>query len=112
MWGEKGADDVGVHLPGAVISSVNVAEILAKLISRGVPYGEAKEALEALNLSMVSFDVEEAWASGMFVGKEISLGDRAFLATAATHGGVGVTADRELRKVAARSRTVELIVIR
>lgn len=92
---EPGADALGPVLPDAVISSVNVAEVLAKLVRDGMPHGEALAALRALHLTEVPFEPVDSARSAMYVAKGVSLGDRCFLASAASHGE-GWTSDREL----------------
>ena len=96
---EPGADRLRERQPDAVISAVNTAEVLAKLVSRGVPLPEAQSAIDALHMDVVPFDAVSASISGKFVRKGVSLGDRCFLAAAIQTGG-GWTSDRELAAVA------------
>jgi PIN domain nuclease of toxin-antitoxin system len=91
---EPGADKVRLLLPGAAISAVNVAEVLAKLVTQGMPAEEALEALEELDLPIVAFGAEEALVSVRYVHPSLSLGDRACLATAEARNEPAVTADR------------------
>ena len=92
---EPGAEVLGPLLPDAVISSVNVAEVVAKLVRDGMPHGDAMAALRALHLAEVPFGPTDAARSAVFVAKGVSLGDRCFLATAASQGE-GWTSDRQL----------------
>ena len=100
---EPGGDAVAQHLPAAVVSAVNVAEVCARLSDRGVPMNEAREAVSALDIAVVSFDDELAYASAALrpVTRHLglSLGDRACLALAERYGVPVVTADREWQKV-------------
>src|SRR5208282_5592863 len=81
--------------PHAVVNAVNAAEVLAKLVSRGMPAEEAQAAYDALHLETTSFDLALASASARYVYKGVSLGDRCFLA-AAHRQGSGWTSDRDL----------------
>ena len=92
---EPGAGSLQPLVADAVISSVNVAEVLAKLVRDGMPLSEAAASLRAIHLKEVPFGPEEAERSAQYVAKNVSLGDRCFLATAAAFGE-GWTSDREL----------------
>jgi PIN domain nuclease of toxin-antitoxin system len=98
LLGEPGANKVQAVLPGALISTVNVAEVMTKLCERGMPDAEAREAVEALGLETIDFGVDQAFLTGgLRVATRaagLSLGDRACLALARLHGGVAITADR------------------
>jgi hypothetical protein len=50
MQGEPGADKLRELQPSAVVNAVNAAEVLAKLVNRGVPATEAQAAYDALHL--------------------------------------------------------------
>ena len=82
----------------AVVNAVNVAEVLAKLVSRGMPVREAQAAFEALHLETLPFEPAMAGASANYVQKGVSLGDRCFLAAAQLHGS-GWTSDHSLAAV-------------
>ena len=94
---EPGADVVDSSLPDAVVSSVNLAEIVTKLVDRGSTEEAIGEALLSLNLSVVAFSPEMAHAAGllrrMTRSRGLSLGDRACLALAQERGLTAVTAD-------------------
>jgi ribonuclease VapC len=92
---ERGAETLRPLLPRAVVCSVNIAEVLAKLVRDGMPRAEASVALDALHLEEVAFDAADAERSAGYVTKGVSLGDRCFLAAAARYGE-GFTSDREL----------------
>jgi PIN domain nuclease of toxin-antitoxin system len=95
LQGETGADKLSDLQADALIGSVNVAEVLAKLVSRGMPLQDAQDAFEALHLEVVSFEPASALASAKYVSKGVSLGDRCFLA-AAHQFGYGLTSDHDL----------------
>lgn len=81
---EPGADRVAKALPDAVISGVNLSEVVAKLAEAGMPGNEIREALDPLGLAVVPFDEDQAYAAGELRPKTrslgLSLGDRACLA--------------------------------
>ena len=79
----------------AVVSAVNLAEVQAKLVSKGMPPREAKAACDALHVEELAFDSTHATLSARYVQKGVSLGDRCFLAMAQLHG-TGWTSDRRL----------------
>lgn len=95
MHGEPGADRLKDIQPDAVVNAVNAAEVLAKLVSRGMPAAEAQAAYEALHFETTPFEPAMAAISARYVRKGVSLGDRCFLAAAERHGA-GWTSDRDL----------------
>lgn len=95
---EPGARRLWKAVPRAVMSAVNMAEVLAKLVGRGMPQHEALAAFDALHLEVAGFEREQAVASASFVRKGVSLGDRCFLAAACAHG-TGWTSDRNLATI-------------
>ena len=95
LQGEPGAERLGKLQSEAVVDAVNVAEVLAKLVARGMPVPEAQATYDALHLGMTPFEPALAADSARFVHKGVSLGDRCFLATARQHGS-GWTSDRAL----------------
>ena len=98
MQGEPGADRLKDLQPDAVVNAVNAAEVLAKLVSRGVPAAEAQAAYDALHLETTPFEPAMVAISARYVRKGVSLGDRCFLAAAHQHGS-GWTSDRDLGKL-------------
>jgi len=95
MQGEPGADRLMNLQPDAVVNAVNAAEVLAKLVSRGVPAAEAQAAYDALHLETTAFDPAMVAISARYAQKGVSLGDRCFLAAVHRHGP-GWTSDRDL----------------
>ena len=108
---EPGADVVAALLPEAVISSVNLAEVVTKLVERGSTDEAVAEALQTLNLQVVEFASETASAAGLLRratrSRGLSLGDRACLALALERGLTAVTADAAW--VGAAAAPVQLI---
>jgi ribonuclease VapC len=83
----------------AVISSVNHAEVVARLLERGMREAEADAVCDALPLQILPFTAAQARASGRLRPATralgLSLGDRCCLALALEHRGAQVvTADR------------------
>jgi PIN domain nuclease of toxin-antitoxin system len=95
MQDEPGADRLRDLQADAVVNAVNAAEVLAKLVSRGMPAAEAQAAYDALHLETTPFEPGMVAISAHYVHKEVSLGDRCFLAAAHRHGS-GWTSDRDL----------------
>ncbi len=95
---ETGGEVVLSLLPRAFVSTVNLAEVYARLAAAGMSAPEIREVISLLGLSVVDFDQETAFASGELYRHTqppgLSLGDRACLALAQRMGAVAVTADR------------------
>ncbi|MFC6619736.1 PIN domain-containing protein [Deinococcus radiophilus] len=53
LFGEPGTDAVQERLPGSVMHTVNLAEVLSKLAERGLSPEDAQAQLEAAGLSQV-----------------------------------------------------------
>jgi ribonuclease VapC len=100
---EEGADLVQESLPHAIVSTVNYAEVVARLSLLGMPNDEIHTALDMLGLDIIPFDDEQAFQSGIFASKTrslgLSLGDRACLALAMKTKSVALTADRAWKKL-------------
>ncbi len=98
FYGETGADVIDALLRDSVISAVNAAEVISKLVERGMPADMARSTLTDIGIEIVPFDLDQAETTGDFRGKTkaqgLSLGDRACLALAKRIQGRAVTADR------------------
>lgn len=96
---EDGADMVERQLPGAVVSTVNLSEVVGKLIDAGMPEAAVSSAIEILGLEVVDFDAETAFLAGVLRSTTrkagLSLGDRSCLALAKTLNIPAFTADRK-----------------
>lgn len=92
-----------VVLAGAVMNSVNFAEVVQKSVDKGRPVDTLLQELTLLGLQITSFSPQEAQRAGKLYLKTkshgLSLGDRACLATAQLLDGVAVTADRHWLEV-------------
>lgn len=95
---ERGKENVETKFPNAVVSSVNVAEIMAKLAERGIDLYGALNYFMNVGLEVVDFDVLQALECGKLrpLTKHLglSLGDRACLSLAISNNATAITADR------------------
>jgi ribonuclease VapC len=101
--GEPGAAMVAALIGDAIISAVNVAEAVTKLVEKGMTLDLARAALGIASLDVIDFDRGLAEQTGGLVARtkpfELSLGDRACLALAAREGVPAVTGDRAWSKL-------------
>ncbi|MGK7346027.1 MAG: type II toxin-antitoxin system VapC family toxin [Candidatus Nitrospinota bacterium M3_3B_026] len=101
--GEAGSDKVEEMIPDATASTVNISEVVAKLMDNGAPEDAAREALLTLGLEIVDFNEEMAFEAGKLrpVTRKLglSLGDRACLATAKVMNLPAITTDRAWLKL-------------
>jgi len=113
LAGEAGAERVEQALGDALISSVNVAEVLTKLADRGVTEPERRRIIKNIGLTVIDFDEAAAWTSaGLRAATRaigLSLGDRACIALALGRRVPALTADRKWSKL---DLGVEIRVIR
>ncbi len=104
LWDEPGAEAVAAVLPGALMSTVNVAEVVAKLSERGMSGAAALATIDGLGVDTVDFDRVQAAESGalrvMTRAKGLSLGDRACLTLSRQRNCPAVTADAAWADVA------------
>jgi ribonuclease VapC len=104
LWVEPGAERVLAELASrAAMSSVNLAEVLSKVVDRGTPLDEILALTNQLNCDIVAFDDEMAVAAARLRTATrplgLSLGDRACLALAAARNLPVLTADRSWAKL-------------
>lgn len=96
--GEPGSEMVAGTLPGAVVSAVNLSEVVAKLCEVGVPEKLVRQALEPLGLEVADFDIGQAFEAGLLYRSArcagLSLGDRACLSLGKMRGATVLTADK------------------
>jgi ribonuclease VapC len=83
---------------GAAISTVNLSEVIAKLNDGGMPEEAIHEALDALELDIVAFDILHAYRAGLLRSSTkragLSLGDRICLALTQQLNLPALTTDR------------------
>lgn len=100
LFEEAGAELVSPVLETAsgLISSVNYAELVSKLVDQGMPPAIIRETLSGLELELVDHDEAQAFITGELrtVSKAygLSLGDRACLALGIVKQLPVLTADR------------------
>ena len=104
LFDEPGAAKVRERVHGALLGTVNLAEITAKLSDMGVPAEEADRAVTMLGVEVVPFTDAHARASSLMRpttrAAGLSLGDRACLALAVTRGLHALTAERRWPEIA------------
>jgi ribonuclease VapC len=114
FYGEAGADAIDAILRESVISTVNAAEVISKLVERGMTAAMARSALIDTGIEIVPFDLDQAEVTGDLRGKTraqgLSLGDRACLALAKRINGRAVTADRAW--ISSEDLGVEIVLFR
>jgi PIN domain nuclease of toxin-antitoxin system len=95
---ETGAEIVIAALDDAVISAVNFAEVVSKLVERGAGLADIREAFTGIDARVVDFDLALAERAGTLRAETrhlgLSLGDRACLALAEREGAPALTCDR------------------
>jgi len=95
---EPGADVAAARIEGAMMSTVNVAEIFSRASDNGIPVEKTERFLRGKGVRFVDFDIELARAVGaMRAGTRkigLSIGDRACIALAEREDATIVTADR------------------
>jgi PIN domain nuclease of toxin-antitoxin system len=100
---EPGADEVESVLDGALMSSVNLSEVLQKGEQLGSDVEGLEFDLEALGVEFRTFDALQSrvtadiWARAPSAG--LSIGDRACLALTELVEGTAVTTDRRWAEV-------------
>jgi PIN domain nuclease of toxin-antitoxin system len=114
LFEEVGAEQVAPVLEAGagVISSVNYAELVGKLIDQGMPATLIRETLSGLELELVDHDQAQAFLTGELRAASkvfgLSLGDRACLALAIVRQLPVLTADRAWLNVVVQT-TVRVI---
>ncbi len=98
LRGEPGAEAVAGILFGALVSSVNLAEVVTKLIERGATPEVASETVSGLPIEIAPASKAAGLVAGLLHaktrGRGVSLGDRFCLALAQETGLPVFTADR------------------
>ena len=103
LRGETGADRVESARTHALISTVNVCEVLTRQYELGWDQVSAQAAFEALELDVSAFPMSDAVSAAALRAATrhagLSLGDRACLALALRESAPVMTADRDWWKV-------------
>ena len=96
---EVGSATVLSAMPDAAISSVNLAEVVTRLIDDGFAFEDVRTAIANTSVDTIGFDYEFAFGAGALREPTraygLSLGDRACLALAQRLGIPALTADRQ-----------------
>jgi PIN domain nuclease of toxin-antitoxin system len=86
-------------LPGALVSAVNYAEVMSKLLDGGADRHKAREHVLVLGIRVVDFDADLADRAGelrpLTRHLGLSLADRACLALAERENAIAFTGDRK-----------------
>lgn len=102
-FGEPGADQVRAALPGALLSSVNYAEVIGKCLDRGESLGVVLRKLAAMGAVVVAYDAQMARRAGelrpLTRRLGMSLADRACLALAERERLPALTAARSWKRL-------------
>jgi ribonuclease VapC len=95
---ERGAERVEPHLTLALISTVNLSEVVATAVERGLMLENVLSLLTRLSLEIMAFDAEQAYIAASLRPATrklgLSLGDRACLALGLKQGLPVLTADQ------------------
>jgi ribonuclease VapC len=111
---EPGAERVKAVLDGALMTAVNLAEIVSHYAKLGAAHAEIEALLRPLPIQVIPADAALSYAAGMLrpltLERCLSLGDRYCLALAKREGAVALTAERRWPEIAdVAGVTVELI---
>ena len=115
--GERGADFVMdlINSKDCVISSVNMAEVGARLLDLGLPIHELGRGIAQFSVDIIDFNQEQALACAalrpLTKSSGLSLGDRACLALTKLMGGTAVTSDRAWLDIA-KATHINVLMIR
>jgi ribonuclease VapC len=113
IFQERGAERVVPFLGFGGISAVNLSEVVTVALRKGAMIGEIQKFLSKLSLEIIPFQINHAYEAASlepFVkSHDLSLGDRACLATGITLKRPVVTADT---KWGTLPLSVEIVVIR
>lgn len=113
LLSEPGSDAVAERIEGSLASAVNISEVLAKLLERGIETEAAWSQIGPLMQTIVPFDAEQARLTAELRPATrslgLSLGDRACLALAKQHKCLVLTTDRQWKKL---KLDIQIVVVR
>ena len=98
LEGEPGAEVVNQYIAGGVITSLNLAEVVTKIVQRGATHADMRTIIGALRCDMAPVDTELGVSAGILHAATrafgLSLGDCVCLALAMRDRLPVLTADR------------------
>ncbi len=104
LHGEPGGEMVRGSVQDSVLSAVNLAEVITKLIDRGLSAEQASALSDQLSCEVLDADRRRASAVGVLHAKTrgsgVSLGDRFCLALAEELNLPALTGDRRWKELA------------
>lgn len=110
---EKGSEIITQYLDRSAMSSINLSEVIAKLVDRNMPEDVIQELVSQLKIDIIPVDQEQAVTVGFLRSqtrsKGLSLGDRICLALGLQLNLPVLTTDRAWEKV---SLSIEVRLIR
>jgi len=110
---EPGSENIAPILEGSLLSTVNLAEVHARLLQRGAAAHHAWKGILSLHCQVCSFSEEQARVAAELRNVTrpfgLSLGDRACLALAIDRKATAYTTDRAWKNL---SLGIEIEVIR
>lgn len=113
LQGETGAEIVEDLLPDAVVSATNLAEVVAKLVDRGVPRDDIDHIIDTFDFKIIDVDKNDAVANGLLRATTreagLSLGDRSCLALAQRLELPVLTTDRAWGRLSGLTVEVRLL---
>ena len=107
---EPGAEMIAGYAGDALISTVNLQEVVKALLVRGFTLDIARTMIEALHLEVRSHEIEDAYAAAALepatrvIGRGI--GDRTCMALAISAQVPAITTDQEWSRLAIAGLTV------
>jgi PIN domain nuclease of toxin-antitoxin system len=109
---EPGAEQVAKVINNAVVSAVNMSEVITKLIDAGMPEEEITLVLDYLSCDIRAYDIDDSWDTAklrtLTRQKGLSLGDRACIGLAGKLGMIAITTDKSWKDLQL-DVTIELI---
>jgi len=112
LRGELGAEIIAAHAGDALISAVNLQEVVKALLARGAPIEAARAMIDELHLEVRPHGAAEAYAAAALHGvtREFGsgLGDRTCMALAIAEGLPAITTDRDWLRLDIPSLAVTL----
>ncbi len=103
IYFEKGYDLVDKHLTDALVSTVNLTEVIENMLSKEISMHDVKNIITKLPLVIIDYNQEHAFIAANLRKetrhKGLSLGDRACLAIAKAEKLTVLTADKAWEKL-------------